>query len=164
MSATSSYLEQAYEKMFRWCCFEFRQMGRDAQLEVSSSMREAVRRLRQRPELLAYVRRVVISVQISDAAAVARRSPTFRKLDNPPFWPPSLTRSLAAALAASRAQSSCTRTTRYGMSATCLRGCTRRSPRSASSLRAFSVSVETGGWSGASGHLTAAPRRSGWAN
>ncbi|KAI0929236.1 hypothetical protein AcW1_006229 [Taiwanofungus camphoratus] len=53
MSATSSYLEQAYERIFRWCCFEFRQMGRDAQLEVSSSMREAVRRLRQRPELLA---------------------------------------------------------------------------------------------------------------
>ena len=30
-------------------------MGRDMQLEVSPSMREAVRRLRQRPELLTYV-------------------------------------------------------------------------------------------------------------
>ncbi|TFY57091.1 hypothetical protein EVJ58_g7236 [Rhodofomes roseus] len=52
LSATSSYLEQAYQKIFRWCCFQFRQMGRDAQLEVGPSMREAVRRLRERPELL----------------------------------------------------------------------------------------------------------------
>ncbi|KAH8107098.1 oligomeric complex COG6 [Cristinia sonorae] len=52
MSATSSYLEQAYEKIFRWCSFEFRQMGRDAHLDVDPVMREAVRRLQQRPELL----------------------------------------------------------------------------------------------------------------
>ncbi|TCD67043.1 Golgi transport complex subunit 6 [Steccherinum ochraceum] len=52
MSATSSCLEQAYEKIFRWCSFEFRQMGRDAHLEVDPIMREAVRRLQQRPELL----------------------------------------------------------------------------------------------------------------
>ncbi|KZT09589.1 oligomeric complex COG6 [Laetiporus sulphureus 93-53] len=52
LSATSGYLEQAHQKIFRWCCFEFRQMGRDAQLEVSPSMCEAVRRLRHRPELL----------------------------------------------------------------------------------------------------------------
>ncbi|THH31107.1 hypothetical protein EUX98_g3063 [Antrodiella citrinella] len=52
MTATSSYLEQAYEKIFRWCSFEFRQMGRDAQLDVNPAMREAVRRLQQRPELL----------------------------------------------------------------------------------------------------------------
>ncbi|KAH9952062.1 oligomeric complex COG6 [Amylocystis lapponica] len=52
MSATSASLEQAHEKIFRWCCFEFRQMGRDAQLEVNPRMREAVRRLRTRPELL----------------------------------------------------------------------------------------------------------------
>ncbi|KAF9819733.1 hypothetical protein IEO21_01824 [Rhodonia placenta] len=52
LSATSGYLEQAYEKIFRWCCFEFRQMGRDGQLEANLSMREAVRRLRERPELL----------------------------------------------------------------------------------------------------------------
>ncbi|KZT08864.1 COG6-domain-containing protein [Laetiporus sulphureus 93-53] len=42
LSATSGYL----------CCFEFQQMGRDAQLKVSPSMGEAVRRLRHRPELL----------------------------------------------------------------------------------------------------------------
>ncbi|KAI0720424.1 oligomeric complex COG6 [Fomitopsis betulina] len=52
LSATSSYLEQAYQKIFRWCCFEFRQMGRDTTLEVEPSMREAVRRLRERPELV----------------------------------------------------------------------------------------------------------------
>ncbi|OBZ65679.1 Conserved oligomeric Golgi complex subunit 6, partial [Grifola frondosa] len=55
LSSTSTYLEQAHDKIFRWCCFEFRQMGRDAQLEVSPPMREAVRRLRKRPELLTYV-------------------------------------------------------------------------------------------------------------
>jgi len=52
MASTSSHLEQGYEKILRWCSFEFRQMGRDMQLEVSSTMREAVHRLRQRPELL----------------------------------------------------------------------------------------------------------------
>jgi conserved oligomeric Golgi complex subunit 6 len=55
MASTSSHLEQGYEKILRWCSFEFRQMGRDIQLEVSPSMREAVHRLRQRPELLTYV-------------------------------------------------------------------------------------------------------------
>ncbi|KAF7799585.1 hypothetical protein EIP86_010822 [Pleurotus ostreatoroseus] len=52
MSTTSGYLEQAYDKIFRWCAFEFRQMGRETQAEVDSVMREAVRRLRARPELL----------------------------------------------------------------------------------------------------------------
>ncbi|KAF7966770.1 hypothetical protein HWV62_37065 [Athelia sp. TMB] len=52
MSATSHYLEQGYEKVLRWCTYEFRQMGRDIHLEVSPTTREAVRRLRQRSELL----------------------------------------------------------------------------------------------------------------
>lgn len=52
ITKTSGYLEQAYEKIFRWCSFEFRQMGRDSSIEVHPSMREAVRRLRQRSELL----------------------------------------------------------------------------------------------------------------
>ena len=55
MQATSSYLEQAYEKMFRFCCFEFRQLGRDALTDVPPALCEAVRRLRERPELLTYV-------------------------------------------------------------------------------------------------------------
>ncbi|KAI0636596.1 oligomeric complex COG6 [Trametes polyzona] len=52
LAATAGQLEQAYDKIFRWCCFEFRQMGRDASLDVSPTMREAVKRLRERPELL----------------------------------------------------------------------------------------------------------------
>ncbi|KAJ7655211.1 oligomeric Golgi complex subunit 6 [Mycena polygramma] len=52
MASTSSYLEQGYEKIFRWCSYEFRQMGRDMQVEVDEIMREAISRLRKRPELL----------------------------------------------------------------------------------------------------------------
>lgn len=55
MASTSSYLEQGYEKIYRWCSFEFRQMGRDVQLEVDSTMRQAISRLFQRPELLSCV-------------------------------------------------------------------------------------------------------------
>ena len=55
MASTSSHLEQGYEKILRWCSFEFRQIGRDLQIEVSPTMREAVRRLRLRPELLTCV-------------------------------------------------------------------------------------------------------------
>ncbi|KAI0064458.1 oligomeric complex COG6 [Artomyces pyxidatus] len=53
MATTSAYLEKGYDKIFRWCSFEFRQMGRDSVLEAGSNMQEAVQRLRQRPELLA---------------------------------------------------------------------------------------------------------------
>ncbi|KAJ8080656.1 Golgi transport complex subunit 6 [Marasmius tenuissimus] len=52
MASTSSYLEQGYEKIFRWCSYEFLHIGRDVQLEVSPTMSEAVARLRKRPELL----------------------------------------------------------------------------------------------------------------
>ncbi|CAK5280086.1 unnamed protein product [Mycena citricolor] len=52
MASTSSYLEQGYEKLLRWCSYEFRQLGKDMQVEVGTTMREAVRRLRRRPELL----------------------------------------------------------------------------------------------------------------
>uniref|UniRef100_A0A8H7Y3X8 Conserved oligomeric Golgi complex subunit 6 n=1 Tax=Psilocybe cubensis TaxID=181762 RepID=A0A8H7Y3X8_PSICU len=52
MASTSSNLEQGYEKILRYCSNEFRQVGRDSQLEVNSEMREAVNRLRKRPELL----------------------------------------------------------------------------------------------------------------
>jgi conserved oligomeric Golgi complex subunit 6 len=54
MALTSAHLEQGYEKIFRWCSFEFRQIGRDFHLEVTAIMGEAVRRLRQRPELLRF--------------------------------------------------------------------------------------------------------------
>ncbi|KAF8163792.1 oligomeric complex COG6-domain-containing protein [Crassisporium funariophilum] len=52
MASTSSNLEQGYEKILRYCSNEYRQVGRDSQLEVSPDMREAVLRLRKRPELL----------------------------------------------------------------------------------------------------------------
>ncbi|KAG8913144.1 Golgi transport complex subunit 6 [Tulasnella sp. 417] len=52
MSLTASLLDQAYHKLARWTSFEFRQMGKDASLDVSPLMQEAVLRLRQRPELL----------------------------------------------------------------------------------------------------------------
>ncbi|KAF7367249.1 Conserved oligomeric Golgi complex subunit 6 [Mycena sanguinolenta] len=42
MASTSSNLEQGYEKIFRWCSYEFRQMGRDMQVEVEDTMREAI--------------------------------------------------------------------------------------------------------------------------
>lgn len=52
MSLTASLLDQAYNKLARWTSFEFRQMGKDASLDVAPLMQEAVLRLRQRPELL----------------------------------------------------------------------------------------------------------------
>jgi hypothetical protein len=55
MASTSAHLEQGYEKILRFCSNEFRQVGRDSQIEVNSAMREAVQRLRKRPELLTWV-------------------------------------------------------------------------------------------------------------
>jgi len=55
MAVTSSHLEKACDKLLRWCSVQFRDMGRDATLEVPDELSEAVRRLRSRPELLAYV-------------------------------------------------------------------------------------------------------------
>jgi hypothetical protein len=55
MTATSSYLEQGYEKLLRWTSNEFRQIGREMQVEVHPTLREAIKRLRKRPELLTYV-------------------------------------------------------------------------------------------------------------
>ncbi|EGN95884.1 hypothetical protein SERLA73DRAFT_162575 [Serpula lacrymans var. lacrymans S7.3] len=52
MSTTSSYLEQAYDKISRWCTFEFREIGREPHFEASPAMREAIRRLKVRAELL----------------------------------------------------------------------------------------------------------------
>ena len=54
MAATAQYLERAYDKLFKFCSLEFRNLGRDAVLEVSTNLREGVKRLRQRPELLGY--------------------------------------------------------------------------------------------------------------
>ncbi|SCV74768.1 BQ2448_7797 [Microbotryum intermedium] len=51
MEYTSQHLEAAYAKIFKWCTFEARGFGKDV-LEVSSTMRSAIERLRFRPELL----------------------------------------------------------------------------------------------------------------
>ena len=52
MEMTSTYLEQAYDKITRWCSSEFRTVGRESNMEASQVMREAVKRLKDRPELL----------------------------------------------------------------------------------------------------------------
>ncbi|KAF8176766.1 oligomeric complex COG6-domain-containing protein [Pholiota molesta] len=52
MASTYAHLEDGYEKIVRYCSTEFRQIGRDSQLEVNSGMKQAVFRLRKRPELL----------------------------------------------------------------------------------------------------------------
>lgn len=52
MAATADQLEAAYDKIHRWCEFEFRKYTRDASLEVSSIMQEAVRRLGDRERML----------------------------------------------------------------------------------------------------------------
>jgi hypothetical protein len=52
MASTAEQLEEAFQKLQRWCLFEFRQLGRDAHVEVEPIMTESVRRLRKRPALL----------------------------------------------------------------------------------------------------------------
>ncbi|SGY81921.1 BQ5605_C009g05534 [Microbotryum silenes-dioicae] len=51
MEYTSQHLEAAYSKIYKWCTFEARGFGKDV-LEVPSTMRSAIERLRSRPELL----------------------------------------------------------------------------------------------------------------
>ncbi|TRM61353.1 oligomeric Golgi complex subunit 6 [Schizophyllum amplum] len=51
MSSTSTRLEAGYDKILRWCTYEFTAL-RDTHIEVAPTLREAVRRLRARPELL----------------------------------------------------------------------------------------------------------------
>lgn len=51
MDSTAALLEAGFQKMSKWCSFEFRQPAREG-LEVSPQMREAVRRLSAREDLL----------------------------------------------------------------------------------------------------------------
>lgn len=52
MSSTAEDLDQAYQKLYKWCSFEFRQPVKEG-LEVSPSLREATRRLKEsRQDLL----------------------------------------------------------------------------------------------------------------
>ncbi|GHJ85315.1 hypothetical protein NliqN6_1717 [Naganishia liquefaciens] len=52
MATTTEHMTDAYEKLYRWVMFDFRTYSRDAQLEVSEVTREAVKRLRERRDLL----------------------------------------------------------------------------------------------------------------
>lgn len=54
MEYTSQHLEAGYSKIFKWCSFESRGFSKDA-LEVSTTMRQAIFRLKSRPDLLEYV-------------------------------------------------------------------------------------------------------------
>ncbi|KAI0253558.1 oligomeric Golgi complex subunit 6 [Lactifluus subvellereus] len=69
MAVTSTRLDKASDKLFKWCRSEFRSMGRDASLEVSEELSEAVRRLRLRPELLAEA--LTVLAQTRQAALLA---------------------------------------------------------------------------------------------
>lgn len=51
MEATSHYLETGYQKIFRWCSFQVRGYTKDAVVEVSGTVREAMKRLKNRPDL-----------------------------------------------------------------------------------------------------------------
>jgi hypothetical protein len=55
MSSTSTNLEQGYDKILRFLSNEFRRTGKDYSMEVTTTMRESVVRLKKRPELLTYV-------------------------------------------------------------------------------------------------------------
>ncbi|SPO31519.1 related to conserved oligomeric Golgi complex component 6 [Ustilago trichophora] len=52
MSSTAQHLDHAYQKLYKWSCFEFRQPVKEG-LEVSPSLRQATRRLKDgRQDLL----------------------------------------------------------------------------------------------------------------
>lgn len=52
MASTGAAMEAGYAKVSRWCELQFRQMTRESQLDVSSSLKAGVRRLGARPALL----------------------------------------------------------------------------------------------------------------
>ncbi|TFK19198.1 COG6-domain-containing protein [Coprinopsis marcescibilis] len=52
MASTSTHLEQGFDKILRWISNEFRQVGKDGQLDVMPGMSECILRLKKRPELL----------------------------------------------------------------------------------------------------------------
>lgn len=54
MEYTAQHLEAGYSKIHKWLAFEARGFAKDV-LEVSQTVREAVNRLKNRPELLKWV-------------------------------------------------------------------------------------------------------------
>lgn len=83
MTATSSYMEQAYEKIFRWCSYEFRQMAREVQIEVTPTIREGVNRLRQRTELLKQVSFICDLPMAHNLNPLAKHLPPFPRAVKP---------------------------------------------------------------------------------
>ncbi|KAN0064999.1 Golgi transport complex subunit 6 [Thecaphora frezii] len=70
MSTTAEELEHAYQKLYRWCMFEFRQPIKEG-LEVSRQLRQAVRRLmRARGELL----RDALSTLVATRSAILMKA------------------------------------------------------------------------------------------
>jgi hypothetical protein len=51
MESTAQNLEAGYQKLFKWCSFQVRGYTKDA-LEVAPTTREAIQRLKARPDLL----------------------------------------------------------------------------------------------------------------
>ena len=134
MSSTSSNLEQAYEKIFRWCSFEFRQMGREVQVEVSPTMRKGITRLRQRQELLRCSPFVLMwGLFHANRLRSVKPSLSSHKVDKRFSLTHSRTPSLVAALADCLDQSNYMPTIRCDMSGICSRGFTKPSPLSANS-------------------------------
>lgn len=69
MSSTAHDLEQAYQKLCKWCSFEFRQPVKEG-LEVSPSLREATRRLREsRQDLLRSALKTLVQTRSSILAS-----------------------------------------------------------------------------------------------
>ncbi|GAA5901349.1 Golgi transport complex subunit COG6 [Sporobolomyces salmoneus] len=54
MEYTAQHLEAGYQKIFKWCTFQARGFARDV-LEVSTTVRTAIARLKSRPDLLSEV-------------------------------------------------------------------------------------------------------------
>ncbi|GAA5872099.1 hypothetical protein JCM16303_000978 [Sporobolomyces ruberrimus] len=54
MEYTSQHLEAGYQKIYKWCTFQARGFARDV-LEVSTTVRTAIARLKSRPDLLSEV-------------------------------------------------------------------------------------------------------------
>ncbi|CBQ71398.1 related to conserved oligomeric Golgi complex component 6 [Sporisorium reilianum SRZ2] len=84
MSATAHDLEQAYQKLYKWCSFEFRQPVKEG-LEVSPSLREATRRLKHaRQDLLrsalttlVQTRSAILATAFTAALTVGAGPPTY---------------------------------------------------------------------------------------
>ena len=137
MASTSSYLEQGYDKLLRYCSNEFRTVGRDPHLEVNPLLRMAIARLRKRPELIRYSLLVAFYCQVltQNKAKFLRPSPKHGKRHSHQH---SLPPSREAVHLVTPDLLNCMPMIPFDMSATCWLGCINRSLLNESSWRAFS--------------------------